>query len=240
MDCKTARLLLNFARPSAGELGTSEAEELDYHLAACSACDVVARAERQADKQFTQAMLAVPIPLGLRERLLRRLEAERAGWYGRWLLRSVAAAAALFVALWMGYGYLTRPAVVKPDFDVARDDSLTPERVEEWFRARGVSVTAPGRFNYSLLAFHGMVDFQGKSTPMLLFTLQAPHGPIQARVYILSDKRFDLSKLPEPEPESGSRSIEVWRPDDPHIAYLIFYNGDTLAPFMAHQREPAA
>src|SRR5258707_1803989 len=133
MDCRTARLLLNFARPSAHELGTSEAEELDHHLAACSACDLVARAERQADKQFAQAMFAVPMPLGLRERLLRRLEAERAGWYGRWLLRSVAAAAALLFALWLGYGYLTRPAVVSPDGLVISDGLQSPERVEEWF-----------------------------------------------------------------------------------------------------------
>ena len=58
MDCKTARLLLLFARPLPTELEASEAEALESHLADCPECGALAQAERQTDTCLGQAMRA--------------------------------------------------------------------------------------------------------------------------------------------------------------------------------------
>src|SRR5947209_5969151 len=50
MDCRTARLLLEFARPRAGELQGSDADALEGHLLACAECESLARLERLADE----------------------------------------------------------------------------------------------------------------------------------------------------------------------------------------------
>src|SRR5438067_13660259 len=99
MDCSTARLLLDFARPRAGDLGPVEAEELERHLAHCIECDAMARAARRADEHLGAAMRQVELPDGLRAGLLTRLDAERGRWYRQRFghaLRALACAAAVF------------------------------------------------------------------------------------------------------------------------------------------------
>ena len=49
MDCRTARLLLDFARPRPAELAAEEAAALEGHLTGCPECDSLARTERQLD-----------------------------------------------------------------------------------------------------------------------------------------------------------------------------------------------
>ena len=77
MDCRTARLLLDYHRPQASELASSEAGALEQHLSVCSECDALTRAERQADARLGKAMRDVPIPDRLRDRVLARLHADR-------------------------------------------------------------------------------------------------------------------------------------------------------------------
>src|SRR5204863_3538530 len=98
MDCRTARHLLEFSRPRASELEEQDQDALNGHLAVCPDCDAMARAEREADQHLGQAIRDVPVPHGLRERLMRRLREEREAWLRRWVargLRVVAAVAAL-------------------------------------------------------------------------------------------------------------------------------------------------
>ena len=66
MDCKTARLLLDFARPAVAELATDYVQALQRHLAGCSDCASLERADRTFDAQIGRAMVAVPVPAGLR------------------------------------------------------------------------------------------------------------------------------------------------------------------------------
>ena len=76
MDCKTARQWLEFHRPRGGELTAEDVAALEGHLAVCADCDAAVRAERAADAALARAMQAVPIPAGLQDRLLARLDAE--------------------------------------------------------------------------------------------------------------------------------------------------------------------
>src|SRR5258708_35768374 len=81
MDCKTALLLHEYGRPRHPELDTAEVAALEQHLAECPDCTRLVRAERAADDRLGPAVLAVPIPPALRDRLVARLEIERrAGW----------------------------------------------------------------------------------------------------------------------------------------------------------------
>ena len=65
MDCRTARHLLDYARPRVPELDRPDQEALDGHLAVCPECDALARAERQFDEHLGQAVRDVPVPQGL-------------------------------------------------------------------------------------------------------------------------------------------------------------------------------
>src|SRR3954451_16962170 len=100
MDCKTARLLLLFDRPRAGEMGDDEARALQEHLALCGACAAAARAERRQDAHLGRATRDLPVPEGLRGRLVDRLAADRGARDRRRMLhgaRALAAAAALLL-----------------------------------------------------------------------------------------------------------------------------------------------
>src|SRR6185437_4010371 len=88
MDCKTARLLLDFVRPQAPELPAEEDGVLQNHLDHCPDCHSLARGERQLDERLGKAMLQVEVPAGLREHLLARLEVERGDWYRRRFARA--------------------------------------------------------------------------------------------------------------------------------------------------------
>src|SRR5437867_12201644 len=101
MDCRTARQLLEFARPRSLELEGSEAEALESHLADCPECGPLAQAERQIDDRVGRAMRAVVLPDGLRDRLLNGLRQDRRLARRRWFGR-VAVAATILLAVGLG------------------------------------------------------------------------------------------------------------------------------------------
>jgi hypothetical protein len=68
---------------------------------------------------------------------------------------------------------------------------------------------------------------------MLLFT----HNDQQARLYILSDRDFDLGSLAAGPVEGGSGcKIEVRLASDSHHAYVIIYTGESLDAFTPPRR----
>ena len=56
MDCRTARLLFEFACPRPAELDQQEAESLESHLRDCCECAQLARAEHEADEHLALAI----------------------------------------------------------------------------------------------------------------------------------------------------------------------------------------
>lgn len=247
MDCKTARLLIDFARPWAPELPRTETDALDLHLAACSECDALARAERQADEHLAPVMRDVPVPAGLRDRVLARLQAERGDRQRRWLAwgaRSGLAAAAVLLLAWLGFSLWARPRVqVDLEAIVQTQQSCDREDVEKWFRERhGVSVSAPSGFNYAFLTHCNLEECPGQQPPGAerVPWMQFIRGGTRAEVYVLTDKRFDLAPLVGRQEDSGGRKVEVWRhPTDPHQAYLILYTGESLQPVLNADDQPA-
>src|SRR5215471_16982054 len=102
MECKTARLFL----PMRAELGPEEVDALQEHLAVCGDCDACARAAQREHAHFTRAMNDVPVPAGLKGRILEKLAADRAAEWRRWfltrLVQPLAAAAAVLLLISLG------------------------------------------------------------------------------------------------------------------------------------------
>src|SRR6516165_7065462 len=149
MDCRTARLLLDYARPHRTELPADEAAPLEAHLASCPDCETLARCERQADDRLGKAMRDVPMPDDLRQRIFERLQTERVKRQRRWLAwgaRAAAVAAIVLVGAW--WWIHTQPAP-KPQLDPVamqeeRRASKDREQIEAYFREEyGVTTVAP-------------------------------------------------------------------------------------------------
>jgi hypothetical protein len=201
MECRNARLLLEFARPGSSELDAVEAEALGQHLSECPDCSALAQFERRVDDHLGRAMRDVPVPSGLRERILGKLAGERSLRNRRWLLRASAAAAVLLLGLTGWYLWSSNLPALTPD-DVpylvgagpfVEPDELRAHSVGHW----DIAAELPPRFNPKLLQSYDLAILQGRQVPLLVFARESEeprHRPDVARVYILSRRQFDLEQ----------------------------------------------
>jgi hypothetical protein len=241
MDCKTARLLLDFHRPQAAELDAAAAAELERHLTVCLECGELARRERRLDDCLGRAMRQVEVPTGLRGLLLSRLESERTERERRrWGqgLRILAAAAAVLLLVWGGVKWRQAhlPKITFTETQEWVNGRLMrppgPEEVEDYFRRHGSTAFVPADLNYAFLLCYGLGDFQGHQVPQLLFLRDDRDRQVHehAQVYILSTKQFDLKGLEQTVAAGyGDCKVEVTLHDTGRYAYVIVYTGDSLA-----------
>jgi hypothetical protein len=251
MDCRTARLLLEFVRPRAAELEGSDADALEGHLLACAECESLARSERLADEHVGKAVRAVPVPAGAKERLLARLAAERRAKLRRWAVPTGLAAAAAVVLLivggWLAWRPHPKPTADLQDFARRQSERFasrnSPEAVEEWFQNQyGIAFTAPRtiqqrRLNYALVRLIDRGDFQGERVPMLYFLRLEKDGQqheveSSALVYVLSGEQFNLDGLQAPE---GYNVIVERAADGSNHTYVIYFSGQSMAPFFSDE-----
>jgi hypothetical protein len=235
MDCKTARLLLEFHRPRAPELDPMEAHPLDEHLARCPECDTFARDERRLDDHLGRALRQVEVPPGLQVRLLDRLAADRADRLRRRIghaLRGLAAAAALLLITSVGLSWWAghRPAADAEAFwEQVKLDKVNPpdaERMRETFRRLHVDGVPPRDFRYGLLAAYGVGEFQGQRVAQMVFV----NGNRHTQVFIVTAQQFDLSGLSDGWESEGGYPYHV-RVMKPRVdqAYVIYYTGDDVS-----------
>jgi hypothetical protein len=234
MDCRTARLLLTFAGPSA-ELGPEETRALEEHLGECAACRDLADAERHLDARLGQAMQDVVVPPGLRGALLTRLAAERDAFYRRLLVRVVGVAALLLLVVGAGWYFFLRPAPLELNDlrAMAGKDRFwcKQERVQAWLQQVGGSnLTAPDNFQYDLLIDYGLQPIKGRQVPYLLFARSEQDGAFWARVYVLDGARLDLKQFREEvkaiSPGDGLPEAEMLTGPGERVAYLVVYTGE--------------
>jgi hypothetical protein len=241
MDCRTARLLLDFARPRSSELPPDDAAALSAHLAGCADCDALANAERAMDAWLGEAMRDVSIPDGLRGRVLARLELNRSEHRRRvagWTVRVSAAAAVILVAVFGALWYFNRPQTLDlwtlHNQVYAFTYSSDPKKVEGRFKDElNVTTVVPTAFNYAYLKDFGIAPCQGRRVPKLYFA----HQDTEAHVYIVTAEQFDLEALSLSESEridSGGLHVEVRR-EDPDHAFVVIYRGDSLQPLLAQE-----
>jgi hypothetical protein len=240
MDCKTARLLLDFHRPRCGELPPEEAVELERHLAGCADCDAAGRALRRLDDHLGPAVRAVPLPDGLRERLLARLREERSTRLHRrlaWAGRGLAVAAALLIAtlLWLHFRPSPPPSLnldALTDAELLQHRAVSPEGVQLWFQENHhVAMVPPPAFAYDYLVEYEMADVQGKRVPKLVFHRDQENASTRADVYVVAREQFDLPALEATNAavfEKSGQRLDIWgaRAERPNTAYVIVYDGD--------------
>lgn len=239
MDCRTAQILIELVRPA--EVDASEGAALESHLAGCPLCAERARTVYGVDALLGVAMRDVPIPEGLRNRLLDGLALDmRTSQRGRWLrqLGNLAAAAALLLAVSLAWIHRGGPARIDTEHasEVVALEIANPclEHVEDWLKSRHVMVPAPENFDYRLLQLHEMAELQGQRVPLLVFVRTENQRTYQARVYLLSAEQFNLA----PTPDAGSicTSTLMPHPTNPRYAYLVVYTGD-LDGFLAKEQQ---
>jgi hypothetical protein len=240
MECKTARLLVPFARPRSAELDPEEAEALARHLAECAECRQLHQAEQAIDAQLGQAIRDVPVPEGLRDRLLVGLaEQRRLVLRRRWVrvAGSLAAALLLAVAGWLLWPRPLVPIDLNALSQAANSPPQSAEQVEEAFAQAGIKVRVPTEFDYRLLTHHGRTELEGRLVPSLEFR----SGPAFLRVYVLDGKQFNLPHLEQnPEGLSGRVTVKWWgKSSDGKFGYIIEYTGHSLEPFKARDLLPA-
>jgi PAS domain-containing protein len=234
MDCKTARLLLDFARPQAGELEAEEAAALESHLDHCPDCHSQARGERQFDASLGRAMRQVELPAGLREQLLARLEQQHSDWYRQRFARTarrLVAAAALLLLGW-GACYWVMDWVVT---------SIEPGRVAEWaesenaedprtrteaaLKRMGVATRLPDLdYHYVVCppSWAELPGYPGQKMPMLLFERS---GQV-ARVYLIRKKAI----RPDTPDKAGGGTFkaELLPPDGEPYRFLVIHDGENI------------
>jgi Protein of unknown function (DUF3379) len=240
MDCKTARLLLHFARPLSAELDTDEAEALAGHIADCPECQQLRQTEQQVDARIGQAMRAVPTPIGLRERLLANLDGQRrTGERRRFVRLSLALAASVLLAggWWYWSQSLTRLDLERLDPDLIGFIPESAEQVQEAFQQRGIAVQVPGEFNYALLSNFDTTQRWGRRMPYV----HLQRGAAFVRIYILERGQFNLDYLEQhPEAPSSRVTLKWWgRSPDGRFGYLVEYTGPSLEPFKNSRVLPA-
>jgi hypothetical protein len=242
MDCKTARLLLDLARPNHAELDPTDLRELQRHLSSCPECETVSRAEQQLDQHLGRAIRQVEVPAGLRSQILARLEGQRGDWfrqrYGH-AIRALAAAALILGAVW---GWFLWRAAQLPVVDVealVMDVSVAPpgpDKVNAFLKSMGLETNAPDplKVSYAFLTSFGVSELPGhpgKQVPELVFTHFDRGQLAVAKLYILSAKQFQLQDLLRGvEPPLGYRFKLEMLPPEPgdQVVYLILYTGANL------------
>jgi hypothetical protein len=233
MECKAVRLLLPFLPPHA-ELDAGDAAAVRDHLDGCPDCAALAQTERHVDERLGQAMRAVPVPPDAKDRLLRRLAAERRAWYRRRVAFPLAAASVLLAAALGAWWLTSRGTVLDLELvchEAANQAGTPPEMIERWFAARGVRTPLSREFNYALLTSYDLVHFQGRDrVPRLEFERDGA----RAWVYVLRAGQFDLDAAAAQEPHpSGGYTVAVWRPHGADYAYLVIYTGGPREWFLS-------
>ncbi len=251
MDCKNARLLLEFDSPVTRELDDPEAGALDQHLEQCPDCFDYAQSNRLFDDSIGAAMVAVEIPKGLSEKIKTRLNARRDVWYRGFVFRVGSAAAAILLIAFLAWNWkVSQRTGVPPVTEVQREyhkrQYASLEEINAWLKQVGGNfVTAPNQFDYANhFSSYEMVEFEGKLVPCLNFTRVEESTSYYAKVYVLTDKQFDFDTIAEKETQSGFGGPRVailnQEPPNSRIRFLTIFTGQDLDPFLKPKSGPEA
>jgi len=234
MDCRDAQFYLRLRRHAADELGAEVTADLDRHVAGCPHCAAEAHTVARIDTAFAAAMRNVPLPDGLRERLVARLSAQRGAVQRRKAYRYVGVAAALFLTVGISYGmyWQRRPqadtTALVHGLDARADADQAEADVRQWLVAQKLSGRLPEPFDYRYYLFHGKEQVQGRDVPVIVF--HNPANSEMAKVYVFREDDFDLNAL---APAQASYwQANVYDRETRGVVFVIAYTGPSLKPFL--------
>jgi len=250
MECRDAQFYLRFRRPGADDLAPDDAAALDRHLARCHHCAAEARYSVAFDAAIGTAMRAVPVPAGLRERLLTSTLAQRGTLHRRRAYRMAAVAASLLLVVGLVVGVFTaaRPQPATYELAVKGDDlakvmgieapvgfgpgpnnpplaQANETAVRDWLRAEDLPTDLPEPFDYGLLVSYGWEEVQGRKVPVVLFRGR-DHG--FAKVYAFRSTQFNLKAVEEAQ---SSYCTAKPYPTRDGVSFLVVFTGRDLTQF---------
>lgn len=234
MTCHHSRLLLAF-RPD--ELAGEDRATLDSHLRACPACAIAARNESAADSAIRSALIAVPVPDGLRAKLHAHVSAKQgAAWRKNatwWSARTLAASIALVLAGVFGYA-VTRP-IASPEIignTLDLEGWNKEQAVSDWLTKEGLPADLPKPFEYGYHVFHGTGSVGELKLPCVIFH----NGRDSCRVYVIRKSAVQAPAGGWKNASGSQFNIETF--DRGEWVYVIAYTSQTLDPFLKQAGPP--
>jgi hypothetical protein len=236
MGCDLYRQLLLLRRPGGpDELSAEDNADLDRHLAGCPGCAAVADRDAGWDRAVRQAMTAVAPPAGLRARIIATAEVKRAAAFRRTVGRYAALAAAVLVALPLGYGVYLRTRPVLDGADLAERSSRAVEdptaEVREFLETNRLPVSLPQRFDlHGCRAKVYFKDVNGVKLPCIDLTRRGGPQDESLQILIVSRDRFRIDDF---RPAASSFATVTADPVSvPGWAYVYISTSPTLDPFL--------
>jgi hypothetical protein len=237
MECRDAQFYLRFRRPGSDELGPEVAGDLDRHLAGCDHCTAEARTASAFDTTVATAMQDVPVPAGLRNKLVAHVAEKRGAELRRKAYRYAGAAAVVFLALGLSFGLFGR----RPSLDTYADlVAPTDEQVQDpkaairnWLAAEGLPAVLPQPFDPKLLDSTTYERVKGKNVPVIkYYDRNGPPG--FAKVYILRvDGQFaDVEDLKEAVASNCQAQVFKNVERARGFVYVVVYTGPDLGRFL--------
>ena len=230
MQCRDAQFYLRMRRHAADELGPDVTAPLDAHLAACPACAADARALVSFDRSLASAMRAVPVPAGLRDRLITTAAGKQGAILRHKVYKVGAMVTAALLLLGIGFGVFThtRPQADAEALVKANDEQVSDAEgsTRRWLAAQKLPDELPLPFDYDLWVFRGFEKVHDRDVPVVVF--RGPEGSGFAKVYLFAhDGRFDLKGLQDAQASLTRAQVHVSQ----KVTYVFVHTGRDLGNF---------
>jgi hypothetical protein len=236
MQCRDAQFYLRLRRHPGDELGTDVTADLDRHLAGCVACAADAGRAAGFDRAVASALRAVPVPAGLRDKLLAQASTQHGGVIRRKVYRVAALAASLFVGVGLAFGVFSasRPKIDSNDL-VRRTDEQIEDRdgriLGQWLADQKFPTELPLPFDPTLVISMGSEKVQGADVPVVVFGHPTERG--FAKVYIFrTNGSYKLDGLRDAQASHTAAVVIADERQFRGVNYVIIHTGRDLTPFL--------
>ena len=241
MDCNTARLLTTFFGRHGSELAGEDAAALEAHLAACANCAPVVAFERAFDDRIAKAMTGVPVPAGLKGKILDGVAAQRGSWYRQKAVGGAALAAAIMLAFAgvTAWRMTAAPQLDQVEILAGADRQVQDPRsaIDAEMARHGVTFEPERPFDLNLFDSVGTGSLQGRTVPVVTFRNVRKNAI--ARVYVVRSTDFKWANLPQDGSTIasvyGHQVIVVLHARRGDTAYVVVYTGEGLELFLENR-----
>lgn len=246
MQCRDAQFYLRLRRHAGDELGADVALDLDRHFAGCPACAADARGAEAFDRAVAVAVRSVPVPAGLRDKLLTQASVHYGTAIRRKVYRVAALAASVFFGAGLAFGLFSasRPKIDTNAMVIAGDELIqNPDgALKRWLTEQKFPDYLPKPFDTDLLVSLGTERVQGRDVPVAVFRHPTERG--FAKVYLFrTDGSSNLKELQETQ--ASHTMVELF--SDPtrfrgvqyvilHTTHPVGRDEDPLKPFLRPAR----
>jgi hypothetical protein len=234
-------MLVTFFGRHGSELAAEDTTDLNAHLASCPACAAAVQFERAFDDRVAKAMLAVPVPAGLKSKLLDGISAQQGTWYRQKAYAFAGMAACLLLSIggivaWQSSQTpeLSLPAIVA-DADQKEQDRAAHARA--FLKQESIAFHPEKALDLNQVGAWGISEFQGKKVPTLFFFNSAKNA--QATVYIVRDADFKWNKLSQDGssfPSKYGYQVAVLKDTQrSDVGYIVVFTGPGLELFLENR-----